>query len=75
LIISKRVHKEEEKVHDGAKEVHWKCLQENKKGQQQAQGLVRGRKGIYGEMMKVIKDDVELGAHGKQVGGSVQEDM
>ena len=32
-IGSKRVHKEKEKVHDGAKEVHWKCLQENKMGQ------------------------------------------
>jgi hypothetical protein len=43
--------KKQEKVHDGqaAKEVHWKCLQENKKGQQQVQGLVQGRKGIYGE--------------------------
>jgi hypothetical protein len=24
---------EKEKVHDGAKEVQWKCIQENKKGQ------------------------------------------
>jgi hypothetical protein len=32
-IGSKRVHQEKEKVHDGAKEAHWKCLQENKKGQ------------------------------------------
>jgi hypothetical protein len=39
-IGSKRVHKEKEKVHDGAKEVHWKCLQENKMGQRQVQGLV-----------------------------------
>jgi hypothetical protein len=49
LIGSKRVHQEKEKVHDGGKEVNWKCIQENKKGQQQVQGLVRGRKGIYGE--------------------------
>jgi hypothetical protein len=65
LIGSKRVHKEKEKVHDGAKEVHWKCLQENKMGQQQVQGLVQGRKGVYGENDKAIKDDVESGAHGK----------
>jgi hypothetical protein len=32
-ISSKRFHKEKEKVHDGAKEVHRKCLQENKMGQ------------------------------------------
>jgi hypothetical protein len=64
-IGSKRVHKEKEKVHDGAKEVHWKCLQENKMGQQQVQGLVQGRKGVYGENDKAIKDDVESGAHGK----------
>jgi hypothetical protein len=37
------------KVHNGAKEVHWKCLQVNKKGQQQVQGLVQGRECIYGE--------------------------
>jgi hypothetical protein len=36
-------------MHDAAKEVHWKCIQENKKGQQQVQGLVGGRKGMYGE--------------------------
>ncbi len=28
---SKKVHKEKEKVHDGAKEVHWKCIQEKKR--------------------------------------------
>jgi hypothetical protein len=39
-IGSTRVHQEKEKVHEGAKEVNWKCLQENKKGQQQVQGLV-----------------------------------
>jgi hypothetical protein len=30
---SKRVHEEKEKVHDEAKEIHWKCIQENEKGQ------------------------------------------
>jgi hypothetical protein len=30
LIGCKRVHQEKEKVHDGAKEVHWKYLQEKK---------------------------------------------
>jgi hypothetical protein len=49
LIGSKKFTKKKEKVHDGAKEVHWKCLQENKKGQQQVQGLVQGRKDVYGE--------------------------
>jgi hypothetical protein len=65
LIGSKRVHQETKKVHDGAKEVHWKCLQENKNGQQEVQRLVHGRKSIYREMMKAIKDAVESGAHGK----------
>jgi hypothetical protein len=30
---SKRDHEEKVKVHDEAKEVHWKCIQENEKGQ------------------------------------------
>jgi hypothetical protein len=33
LISSKRVHQEKEKIHDGAKEVHFKCIQENEKRQ------------------------------------------
>jgi hypothetical protein len=41
--------KKKKSMHDAAKEVHWKCIQENKKGQQQVQGLVGGRKGMYGE--------------------------
>jgi hypothetical protein len=46
---------EKEKVHYGAKKVHWKCLQENKTGQGQVQRLVRGRKGICGKNNKMIQ--------------------
>jgi hypothetical protein len=48
-LVDTKYHSTCTKVHDPAKEICWKCIQENKKGQQQVQGLVGGRKGIYGE--------------------------
>jgi hypothetical protein len=65
LIGSKSVHQEQEKVHDGAKEVHWKCLQETKRDSNKFKGWSKEGKAYMVKMMKVIKDDVELGAHGK----------
>jgi uracil DNA glycosylase len=53
------------KVHDGAKEVHWKCLQETKRDSDQFKGWSKEGKAFMVKMMKAIKDDVESGAHGK----------
>jgi hypothetical protein len=65
LIGSKRVHQEKEKVHFGAKEVHWKCLQENKRDSDKFKGWSKEGKAFMVKMMKAIKDDVESGTHGK----------
>jgi hypothetical protein len=61
---SKRVHEEKEEVHDGAKEVHWKCIQE-KRDSDKFKGWSDEGKAFMVKMMKAIKDDVESGAHGK----------
>jgi hypothetical protein len=55
LAVKEFTKKKRKSMMELKQEVHWKCLQENKKGQQQVQGLVQGRKGIYGENDKSNK--------------------
>jgi hypothetical protein len=61
-------YKEKEKVHDGAKEVHRKQASASKKMKRDSnkfKGWSDEAKAFIIKMMKAIKVDVELGAHGK----------
>jgi hypothetical protein len=64
-IGSKRVLQKKEKVHDGAKEVHLKCLQKTKRDSNKFKGWSEEQNVFMVKMVKAIRDDVESGAHGK----------
>jgi hypothetical protein len=74
LSSRKRVNEENAKVHDGAKELHWKCSTKKTKTNNKFKGWLEEGKAFMEKMIKVIKDDVKSGAHEKWE-KSVQEDM